>query len=255
MKIYIGCSGWSYEHWIGKFYPSDLERREWLKFYTNYFKTVEVNMTFYRFPFPNMLKSWYSKTPEDFKLTFKANRLITHEKKFKDANDLITKFLNLLDLSRGKIGCILWQLLPSMHFSEENAEILNDFLANPEPKGRKNVIEFRHKSWWNEETYKLLKKHKAIFCILSSPSLPDDFVVTCDTAYIRFHGVKDWYRYDYSKKEMEEWADKIKGAKCEEVYCYFNNDFEAYAPKNALQLMEILDVRMQSPPTSQFQFS
>jgi uncharacterized protein YecE (DUF72 family) len=253
MRIYIGCSGWSYKHWIGKFYPSDFERKDWLNFYTNYFKTVEVNMTFYRFPFPNMLKSWYNKTPEDFKFTFKANRLITHEKKFKDTSDLITKFLNLLDLLKNKIGCILWQLPPSMHFSDENVETLDKFLAEIEE--RKNVIEFRHKSWWNEETYRLLKKHKAIFCILSSPTLPEDFVVTSDIAYIRFHGLEEWYRYNYSKEEMEEWADKIKETKCKEIYCYFNNDFEAHAPKNALQLMKILDVKMQSLPASQFQFS
>lgn len=240
MEIYIGCSGWSYEHWTNKFYPSDLGRREWLKFYTQYFKTVEVNMTFYRFPFPNMLKSWYTKTPENFKFTFKANRIITHERKFRGASDLVSKFLNLLDLLKDKAGCILWQLPPSMHFSEENLETLTDFLANPELGERKNVIEFRHKSWWDEETYTLLKKHKAIFCILSSPSLPDDFVVTSDIIYIRFHGVKDWYRYDYPPEELEEWADKIKETKCKEIYCYFNNDFEAYAPKNALQLMEVL---------------
>ncbi|MCK4475257.1 MAG: DUF72 domain-containing protein [Methanophagales archaeon] len=74
-------------------------------------------------------------------------------------------------------------------------------------------------------------------------SLPDDFVVTSDTAYIRFHGVEAWYRHDYSREELEEWAAKIKGAtakNCKEIYCYFNNDYEAYAPKNAMTLMKIL---------------
>lgn len=205
-------------------------------------------MTFYRFPFPNMVKSWRAKTPPDFKFTFKANRLITHVKKFENTEDLVKKFLTLLDLIEDKLACILWQLPPSMHFSAQNMEILNNFLSKFEPgeSERKNVIEFRHKSWWNEETYNMLSEHNAGFCITSAPSLPDDFVVTSDTAYIRFHGVKAWYRHDYSCEELGEWADKIKRAKakaksCKEIYCYFNNDYEAYAPKNAMALMNNLN--------------
>ena len=90
----------------------------------------------------------------------------------------------------------------------------------------------------------LLREHNAGFCIVSSPSLRDDFVVTSDIAYIRFHGVEAWYRHDYSTEELEDWAAKIKGAKaknCEEIYCYFNNDYEAYAPKNAIELMRLLE--------------
>jgi len=243
-KIYIGCSGWSYDHWISKFYPPNLERKEWLNFYAKHFNTVEVNMTFYRFPLPNMLKSWRAKTPSDFKFTFKVNRLIMHVKKFENTEDLVKKFLTLVDLVEDKLACILWQLPPSMHFSAQNLEILANFLSKFEHGERKNIVEFRHKSWWNEETYKLLREHNAGFCIVSSPSLPDDFVVTSDTAYIRFHGVEAWYRHDYSMEEMEEWAAKIEGAKaknCKEIYCYFNNDYEAYAPKDAMELMGILE--------------
>jgi len=158
-KIYIGCSGWSYDHWIGKFYPTDLERKEWLNFYAKHFNSIEVNMTFYRFPFPNMLKSWRAKTPPNFKFTFKANRLITHVKKFENTEDLVKRFLTLLDLVEDKLACILWQLPPSMHFSAENIEILANFLSKFEPgeSERKNVIEFRHKSWRNEETYNMLR--------------------------------------------------------------------------------------------------
>ena len=239
-KIYIGCSGWSYDHWIGEFYPPDLKKKDWLKFYVDFFNTVEVNMTFYRFPFPNVLKSWHNKTPYDFKFTFKANRLITHQKKFKDVEDLLNRFLTLLDLIGDKIGCILWQLPPSLHFSDANMETMDKFLANSEVRRRTNVVEFRHKSWWNDETYKLLKRHKAVFCVISSPSLPDDFVVTADIVYIRFHGAKKMYRYDYSKEDLKRWASKIKSVECKEIYCYFNNDFEAYAPKNAMELMKIL---------------
>jgi len=235
-KVLVGCSGWSYNHWIGKFYPSNLPRNEWLRFYTDYFRTAEVNMTFYRFPYPNMLKSWYNKTPPDFRFTFKANRLITHVKALSDVGDLVKRFLALLDLVGEKLSCVLWQLPPRMHFSPENMETLDGFLSTV---GRgNNVIEFRHKSWWNKETYKLLRKHGTAFCAVSCPSLPDDFVITSDVAYIRFHGAGDWYRHNYSREEIGGWASKIRAARCKEVYCYFNNDYEAYAPKNALELVD-----------------
>jgi uncharacterized protein YecE (DUF72 family) len=240
--IRIGCSGWSYDHWIEPFYPPDLNRKDWLKYYAEYFSTVEVNMTFYRFPFPNILKSWRAKTPPSFKFTFKANRLITHVKKFEDTEELVKRFMTLLQLVGDKRACILWQLPPSMHFTASTVQLLDSFLSTLEPSGVHHIIEFRHTSWWNDETYTLLRNHNASFCIVSAPSLPKDFVITSDIAYIRFHGVTEWYRHNYSREELEEWATQIRGAKnCNEIYCYFNNDYEAYAPRNAMVLQSILE--------------
>jgi uncharacterized protein YecE (DUF72 family) len=236
--IWIGCSGWFYQHWIGKFYPSSLEKKEWLSFYAKSFNTAEVNMTFYRFPFSAVLKSWYNKTPANFKFTFKANRLITHVKRFEETQELVKKFLDLLNLVKEKLACVLWQLPPGMHFSDRNLKLLDSFLSSLSQ--RDNVVEFRHKSWWRKETYELLKGHGAAFCMVSCPQLPDSFVVTSDIAYVRFHGSTAWYRHDYQQKELEEWGAKIKRTKGKEVYCYFNNDYEAYAPKNATQLKGIL---------------
>ena len=240
-KIYIGCSGWSYPHWIDKFYPENLAREEWLDFYVHHFNTVEVNMTFYRFPFPNMVKSWNTRTPDDFCFTFKANRLITHMKKFRDTDDLVEKFFTVLDPLEGKIGCILWQLPPSMHLTDENLKRLDNFFTKLKGRKTANVVEFRHSSWWCEEAYEMFKRNNLTFCVVDYPSLPDDVVVTSDTLYIRFHGAKDRYRHDYTDKELKAWAAKIKQAKgCKEIYCYFNNDFEAHAPQNALSLTKIL---------------
>jgi uncharacterized protein YecE (DUF72 family) len=240
MKLFIGTSGWSYDHWVKEFYPVEVDRRGWLSFYCNFFNTVEVNMSFYRFPFPNLVKSWYSKTPKDFNFTFKGNRLITHVKKFEDVDDLVKKFYSLVGLAREKLGCVLWQLPPSMHFSPSNLNVLDKFLKNVEGK---NVVEFRHKSWWRRETYDLLRGHDTAFCVVSCPSLPPDIVITSGIAYIRFHGIKAWYRHDYTKAELAEWAERIKQATegCKEIYCYFNNDYNAYAPKNGVELRELIE--------------
>lgn len=241
-KLFVGTSGWSYDHWLGRFYPAELDRKEWLRFYCERFNTAEVNMTFYRFPFPAIVKSWYCKTPVNFNFTFKANRLITHVKKFEGIDTLVKKFYSLISLIKEKLGCVLWQLPPSMHFSESNLEVLDGFLASVE--GMKSVMEFRHKSWWRPETYRLLKKHEATFCVVSCPSLPQDFIVTSPIAYVRFHGLTAWYRHEYTTSELAGWAERIKQATkgCSEIYCYFNNDFMAYAPKNATELREMLKI-------------
>jgi uncharacterized protein YecE (DUF72 family) len=77
------------------------------------------------------------------------------------------------------------------------------------------------------------------FCILSAPELPSDIVVTGKFAYVRFHGVDSWYDYNYSNEELKEWADEIKKLKAD-TFAYFNNDWYAYAPYNALELGKML---------------
>jgi uncharacterized protein YecE (DUF72 family) len=116
--------------------------------------------------------------------------------------------------------------------------IVNQLDAN-----RRNVVEFRHKSWWNEKVYKAFREHGIIFCSCSGPRLPDDLIKTTDDIYIRFHGTKQWYRHDYSTKELKEWAQKIRKSRPKKVWAYFNNDREGYAIKNARALSKFLMIR------------
>jgi uncharacterized protein YecE (DUF72 family) len=236
MNYYLGCSGWSYDDWINIFYPNDLERREWLIFYSKHFNTVEVNSTFYRFPFTNVVKGWYNKTPEDFIITLKANRLITHMKKLKDVDSLLESFYKYADLLKEKLGCILFQLHPNI---KKNVELLEGFV-NKLDKTKKNVIEFRHISWFDKKVYKILEENNVGFCIISAPKLPEEEVITADFGYVRFHGKDDWYKYNYSKEELNEWAEKIKNFDVKELFVYFNNDFDGYAIENCHQLEDLL---------------
>lgn len=107
-KIYTGTSGWSYEHWKGIFYPEGLKKNEWFSFYAQHFNTVELNMSFYRYPYINMLKGWRNKMPPDFKMTFKVNRQVTHHKRFHDAGDEIKRFCDLARNMEENTGCILF---------------------------------------------------------------------------------------------------------------------------------------------------
>jgi len=148
----------------------------------------------------------------------------------------IRYFYILADQLREKLGCILFQLPPSLTLK---LPLLKDFLALLSPQ-YKNVIEFRHESWHMTEVYDLLRSYKAIFCIVSSPELPETIVETQDISYFRFHGRIGWYKYNYSDGELKEWAEAIKKTKSKEAYIYFNNDYHAYAVQNCLRLAEFL---------------
>ena len=168
--------------------------------------------------------------------TVKVSELITHIKKFEDTKTLVRDFGHIADLLGPLMGCFLFQLPPSYHYSPHR---LHGILEQLDPF-RRNVIEFRHSSWWNEEVYAAFKEAGAIFCSCSGPRLPDGVIKTADDIYVRFHGVKRWYRHDYSHDELTDWAIRIRNARAKRVWIYFNNDFDGYAIKNAAMLSEIL---------------
>jgi uncharacterized protein YecE (DUF72 family) len=236
MIYHLGTSGWSYSDWRGRFYPEEVGQKEWLPYYAQHFNTVEINMTFYRFPKPETLRGWLDKTPPGFSFTLKANRQITHLKKIKGVKSQVRYFYILADSLRERLGCILFQLPPSLTF---DLELLKDFLLTLSPQ-YKNVIEFRHESWYRDEVYELLRTHNITICVVSAPELPDYIVETSEISYYRFHGRIGWYKYNYSDEELKDWAEEIKKTRAKECYIYFNNDYQAYAVWNCKRLEEFL---------------
>lgn len=168
--------------------------------------------------------------------TVKASELITHIKKFEGTETLVRDFGHIADLLGPRMGCFLFQLPPSYHYSKDR---LHAILSQLDP-ARRNVVEFRHASWWTDEVYAAFKDAGAIFCSCSGPKLPDVLVKTAGDIYVRFHGVTRWYRHDYSHDELAVWADRIRKANPERLWVYFNNDFDGYAIKNARMLADIL---------------
>lgn len=236
MNFHVGTSGWSYRGWHGLFYPEDLPTSHWLSFYTQHFLTVEINMTFYRFPKLQTLERWAQLAPENFTFSLKANRRITHLKKLRQVKaDL--RYMYILAQTLGqKLGCLLFQLPPSLHY---DLTLLEDFLAQLETPFR-NVIEFRHPSWYRSDVYDRLRQKKAIFCIVSSRQVPPEPVVTSSIAYVRFHGLTAGYRYFYTDSELEAWAATLSQLPVKEIFIYFNNDYRAHAVFNALRLQALL---------------
>lgn len=236
--VIVGCSGFFYRGWRGKFYPKSSKPSEWFKYYAQHFDTVEINSSFYHFPMEKNVRSWMKGAPNNFIFTVKAPRIITHFKKFRETDELVKRFYNVISTLGERLGCILFQLPPSMKFSEE---MLEKILNQLDPRFR-NVLEFRHKSWWKTKVKRVLREYNTAFCTVSAPGLPDDIVITADFGYIRFHGKDAWYRYDYSDDELRAWARRVK-RRGKIFFIYFNNDFDAYAPFNALKLIKFLRSR------------
>lgn len=235
--INVGCSGWFYWHWRGGFYPRGMETKEWFSHYVKKFRTVELNAPFYSWPTLGTVRSWLRQVGyEDFIYTVKVTELITHIKKLKDTKQLVRDFGYITELMGERMGCLIFQFPPSFHYSPAN---LRAIVTQLEP-GKRNVVEFRHASWWNEKVYKALEKANIIFCSCSAPNLPQDLIKTSDDIYIRFHGPERWYRHDYSKKELKEWVEKIRFSGAKRVWAYFNNDYNSYAPENAQAFYKLL---------------
>ena len=236
--IRIGTSGWYYEHWKELFYPAGLPKSKWFEHYAQHFDTVEINNTFYHLPKEQSIQRWHKIAPEGFLYAVKANRYITHIKKLKDTSESLRRFFDGINLLERKLGPVLYQLPPSLHIDLDR---LRDFIKLL-PKRKTAVFEFRHKSWYCEDTYRLLERFGVCFCVHDMPGKESPQVVTSDTIYIRFHGTTRRYSGSYPKSQLQDWAKWLKeqSKKVSGIYVYFNNDVHGHAIKNAKHLKEMI---------------
>jgi uncharacterized protein YecE (DUF72 family) len=237
-RWWIGCSGFYYKEWREAFYPKNLPQRKWFEFYCESFNTVELNVTFYRFPRVRDLKSWFDKSPDEFVFTVKAPRLITHYKKFNNVGRELHQFYDTVDSGLAyKLGPILFQLHPKIVYSQEKLQQILEAIDT----SFINVVEFRDKSWWRKDVMDTLKKHNIGFCGISYPGLPDDVHSTAPFLYYRFHGVPKLYLSSYSDTELAKVVGDIKSVRgVDDVFIYFNNDIEVAAVHNAKTVQQLI---------------
>jgi len=233
--VHIGCSGWNYRHWRETAYPKGVPASRWLEHYATMFDTVEVNSTFYRLASPDAVARWVEQTPPGFIFTLKASRYLTHIKRLAGLETGVKRFYEAIEPLVGtpKLGPLLWQLPENFRRDDERlAEALKSL-----PAGR-HCFEFRHESWFRPEVYELLRRHGAALVIGDHPERPfQTYEMTADWTFLRLHYGARGRRGNYSDAELDEWRRRIAGWRADvEVYCYFNNDWEGFAVKNALWL-------------------
>jgi len=245
VELYVGTSGYSYEHWKqGVFYPRGLKNNQMLEYYMQYFNAVELNVTFYRVPGENVFKSWYKRTPDDFRFVVKGTRIITHFKKLKDCTESLKSFMDRAGNLGEKLILILWQFPARFKYNETKlADFLKELNKN-KAKRFLHAFEFRDASWSNDKVSSMLKKYNFCFCIADSPSWPGSEEITADYLYLRFHGGRILYGSEYSIQELKEWVKRIKSwindYRINKVFAFFNNDSYGFAVKNALSFKELL---------------
>ncbi|MGE5457556.1 MAG: DUF72 domain-containing protein, partial [Methanococcaceae archaeon] len=202
METFIGCSGYYYNHWIGRFYPEDLPKNKWLPFYAEHFNTVEINNTFYRMPEEKVVKNWVDITPKNFVFAVKGYRYMTHLKKLlvdDSTLEYLSKFQHIVSQFGDKLGPLLWQMPGSF---EVNIERLEKF-CSAISADFSHVFEFRNAGWYTEEVFDVLARHNYSFCMVSSPGqLPWSAHGTSGIAYIRFHGKGSWYNDNYRNEDL-----------------------------------------------------
>jgi uncharacterized protein YecE (DUF72 family) len=235
----VGCSGFHYKHWKELFYPQGLSQSKWFEYYCQHFNTVELNVTFYRFPQLTFLESWYNRSPENFMFAVKAPRGITHYKQFHGTEELIGQFYSVISEGlKEKLGCVLFQLPPRTAFTFERLQRI----INSLDPAFNNILEFRHPSWWVPEVFEKLSEHNITFCGMSHPLLPQEVIQNTTVLYYRFHGVPELYKSEYDKKVLEDFVSQVKSAKkIKQAYIYFNNDIGGSAIVNAKQMYETIN--------------
>ena len=233
-RIHIGCSGWVYRHWKDVFYPAGLPQKRWFEHYAGEFDTVEINASFYRLPLPTTFEGWQVKAPPGFRYAVKVNRFITHNKKLLDCEEPVAEFIALARRMGEALGPLLYQLPPSLH---RNDERLAAFLQRL-PPDLKHVVEFRHRSWYEEEVVALLDRYGVGFVAHDLAGLISPRAACGRTAYVRFHGTGGRYWGRYSEAQMQDWAawlveQRSLGRSC---WAYFNNDIHGHALEDARAL-------------------
>jgi len=241
-KLYVGTSGWIYSDWNGIFYPKGLSSKDKLKYFSQHFKTAEINYSFYHLPRPETYQNWYDQTPSDFVFAVKSSRFITHIKRLKGVKTAWRRFLKNASCLREKLGPILFQFPASFKVNSQNVNRLGEFLGFINSPNLRFAFEFRHKSWCDKDTYAILKEYNNAWVISDSSRYPKVEAVTADFIYIRMHGPKALFSSKYTDEELRILAREIKDwlRKGFDVYSYFNNDFHGYAIQDAKELLRLL---------------
>jgi uncharacterized protein YecE (DUF72 family) len=234
LPLYVGTSGWAYAAWKPQFYPQKLAAKNFLKHYATQLNAVEVNYTFRRSLSEKAATSWATDTGSDFKFSLKANQFITHIRQLKDPATL-DRFLPTLAPIANQLGPILFQLPPTF---KADIPVLNDFFAYM-PRHIKSAVEFRHESWFADQTYDVLKKHNVALCIAESESLITPEVMTAKYVYFRFR------KPSYGPEDLRTLTERVE--KCLkdglETYVFFKHEEDPRSPLYAVELLETLRQR------------
>ena len=238
MVLYVGTSGWQYKHWRDTFYPRSVPQSRWLPYYAERFQCVEVNNSFYMLPKTESFAKWAAETPDDFVIALKFSRYLTHIRRLAEPEDSIRRFFERAPALGAKIGPILLQLPPTLRPDIEALDRTLEVM----PEGVRVAVEFRHRDWFTEATYDVMRAHDAAMCLADRKSRPISAIVpTASWGYVRFHHGLAAPQPCYGPTALRSWAERIDqlwGPEAD-VYAFFNNDPRACALRDATRFAAV----------------
>jgi uncharacterized protein YecE (DUF72 family) len=238
--IQVGTSGWSYAHWEGVLYPPGLPPRRRLEYYLAHYRTVELNASYYRWPGDGAFASWRRRLPDGFVMAVKAPRHLTHQRRLYGPERWIARIHEGLSRLAPRRAVLLVQLSPAFEIDLPRL----DYFLGRLPDEIRTAVEMRHASWHREETFSLLERHGAAYCVMSGARLPCILRATADFVYVRLHGPdpEALYGGSYTDDDLRWWRDRLREWERQgrEAFVYFNNDGGGNAVRNADRLRELL---------------
>ena len=232
MKFFVGTSGYAYKEWKGSFYPEKIKPAEMLPYYAERFAAVEINNTFYRMPDAATVESWTGQVPASFRFVLKAPQTITHRKRLRNVEEETEQFLTTSEVLKKRRGPLFFQLPPNF---KKDLPRLTDFLSLI-GKQADVAFEFRHGSWFDDETYEALRKHRCALCWADADDTPEPpLVATAGWGYVRLR------RAEYTKKQLATWLERFRKQEWKEASIFFKHEETGTAPKFGAQLLELLD--------------
>ena len=231
MTVFVGTSGWHYRDWRERFYPSSVPQRQWLEYFAERFVTVESNNAFYRLPEGDRFAQWAASTPGDFIMAVKMSRYLTHIKRLRDPAEPVARFLERVEHLGAKLGPVLLQLSPTLRADHD----LLDRALGQFPQSMQVAVEFRHDSWWTNETRALLEKRSVALCLADRGSHPvTELWRTADWTYLRLHQGAASPHPCYGRSALATWARRLhEDFAGVDAYVYFNNDPGCCAVRDA----------------------
>lgn len=236
--IRIGCSGWQYRHWRGRFYPKDLPTDAWLDHYAKTFDTVELNNSFYRLPEADTFATWARRVPDGFLFAVKASRYLTHLKRLREPREPLDRLWSRAGRLGDHLGPMLYQLPPRW---DADIKRLQDFV-DVLPRNRLQAIEFRDGDWYRDDVFAILRDGDVALCLHDMPGSATKPEPVGPFVYVRFHGATGKYRGGYPGQALRAWADRLLGWAEDGLPCfvYFNNDVGGHAPRDAVRLRQLV---------------
>ena len=229
-RLWVGTSGYSFDEWKGNFYPEKLAAKDRLRFYSKQLETVEINNTFYRMPTEKLLGGWKEEVPDGFRFAIKSPQRITHMRRLNDCGDSVARLVEVITLLGPGLGPLLYQLPPNF---KKDLPRLEAFLAGV-PRPAQVAFEFRNKSWFDDEVFDTLRKHKVALVVSDTGEEPvAPLLPTTDWGYLRLR------REEFDDQSLGEWAERIREQPWTDAFVFVKHEEEGKGPKFAARLKEL----------------